>query len=103
MSKVVTERDVKVFEKEMRQAQISEGLAKIDEIRKKQREDPNSIELEQEACGGKSLVMQQRQKARNRKLEEQFEAEFVIPQKPKLPPKAAEPVPVKPSLETITE
>ena len=35
MSKVVTERDVKVFEKEMRQAQISEGLAKIDEIRKK--------------------------------------------------------------------
>ena len=30
MEKIVTERDVKVFEKEMKQAQISEGLAKIE-------------------------------------------------------------------------
>ena len=58
MSKLVVEKDIKVFEKEMRQAQISEGMAKIEAIRKKQREDPDSVELEQEACGGKSLVMQ---------------------------------------------
>ena len=35
MSKVVAQRDVKVFEKEMKQAQISEGMAKIEEIRRK--------------------------------------------------------------------
>lgn len=58
MGKVVAQRDVKVFEKEMKQAQISEGLAKIEAIRKKQKEDPESVELEQETCGGKSLVMQ---------------------------------------------
>ena len=78
-------------------------MAKIEEIRRKQREDPDCIELEQEACGGKSLVMEQRQKARNRKLEEKFEAEFLNPQKPKLPPKAAQPKPMKPSLEAGTE
>jgi len=58
LGKVVAQRDVKVFEKEMKQAQISEGLAKIEAIRKKQKEDPESVELEQETCGGKSLVMQ---------------------------------------------
>ena len=46
MGKVVAQRDVKVFEKEMKQAQISEGLAKIEAIRKKQKEDPESVELE---------------------------------------------------------
>ena len=58
MEKIVTERDVKVFEKEMRQVQISEGLAKIESIRKQQKENPDSVELEAVACGGKSLVMQ---------------------------------------------
>ena len=33
--------------------------------------------------------MQQRQKERNRKLEEDFEAKFINPQKPRLPPKMA--------------
>ena len=30
----------------MRHAQVTEGLAKIEAVRKKQREDPNSIETE---------------------------------------------------------
>ena len=46
MEKIVTERDVKVFEKEMKQAQISEGLAKIEQLRRRQRDDPNAAELE---------------------------------------------------------
>ncbi len=60
MEKIVAERDVKVFEKEMKQVQVSEGLAKIEKLRKQQREDPGAAELEEQACGGKSLVMQQR-------------------------------------------
>ena len=46
MEKIVTERDVKVFEKEMKQAQINEGLAKIEQLRRRQRDDPNAAELE---------------------------------------------------------
>lgn len=70
MEKVVTERDVKVFEKEMKQVQVNEGLAKIEKLRKQQREDPKAAELEEATCTGKSLVVQQRQKQQNRKLEE---------------------------------
>lgn len=70
LGKVIAERDVKVFEKEMKAAQVADGLNKIEAHRKKEREDPDSVELEHDACGGKSLVMQQRQKERNRKLEE---------------------------------
>ena len=33
-------------EKEMKQVQISEGLAKIEQLRKRQREDPTTVELE---------------------------------------------------------
>ena len=54
----MTERDVKVFEKEMKQVQIQEGLAKIEAVRKRQKEDPDSVELEQDTCGGKSLVLE---------------------------------------------
>ena len=34
MEKIVAERDVKVFEKEMKQVQVNEGLAKIEKLRK---------------------------------------------------------------------
>ena len=34
MSKIAIGKDKAVFEKEMRQAQIAEGLAKIEEVRK---------------------------------------------------------------------
>lgn len=60
MEKVIAQREVKDFEKEMKQAQIKDGLAKIEEIRKRQRENPDSVELEHEICGGKSLTMQQK-------------------------------------------
>ena len=42
----MTERDVKDFENKMKQVQIQEGLAKIEALRKRQRENPDSIELE---------------------------------------------------------
>ena len=58
MEKIMTERDVKVFEKEMKHVQIQEGLAKIEAVRKRQKEDPDSVELEQDTCGGKSLVLE---------------------------------------------
>ena len=34
MEKIVAQRDVKVFEKEMKQVQVSEGMAKIEKLRK---------------------------------------------------------------------
>ena len=46
MEKIMTERDVKDFENKMKQVQIQEGLAKIEALRKRQRENPDSIELE---------------------------------------------------------
>ena len=46
----------------MKKVQIQEGLAKIEAVRKRQRENPDSIEIEQDTCGGKTLVMQQQQK-----------------------------------------
>ena len=51
MQKVAVSKDKKIFEKEMRQAQIAEGLAKIEEVRK----NPEAVEEMQNTCG-KTLV-----------------------------------------------
>lgn len=46
MEKIITDREVKEFEKEMKQVQIKEGLARIEAVRKRQRDDPHSLELD---------------------------------------------------------
>ena len=83
MSKIAIGKDKEVFEKEMRQAQIAEGLAKIEEVRK----NPDAAEAMQNTTG-KTLVEQKKQKDRNKKLHEKFEMEF-LNQNPvkKLPPR----------------
>ena len=84
MQKVVIGKDKKIFEKEMRQAQIAEGLAKIEEVRK----NPDAAEEMQNTCG-KTLVEQKKQKERDIKLKEKFEKEFLKPNPPakRLPPR----------------
>ena len=80
MSKIAIGKDKEVFEKEMRQAQIAEGLAKIEEVRK----NPDAAEAMQNTTG-KTLVEQKKQKDRNKKLHEKFEMEF-LNQNQKKPP-----------------
>ena len=61
----------------MRQAQIDEGLARIEEVRK----NPELAEEAQPGFG-KTLVGQKKQKQKEQKLEKQFEDIFLVPEKP---------------------
>lgn len=99
MRKVVGEKEVQQFEEEMKKAQVREGLAKIEQLRKAQRENPGCVELDEQAVGGKTLVLQQKTKERNKRLEAEFEKQFIVPDrlasKQQVAP-SAPPMPEKP-------